>query len=179
MAARYVVSMKPLTLRPLTDPERAALHAGLRSRSAFTLRRSQYLLASADGATPPAIARAYGGSDQGVRNVLRAFADRGLACLEPRSSAPKAPRADWPRDRDNDLKALVHQSPRTLGKKTGVWTLDLLAAVCHEKGWTARALTGEAIRGVFRRLGVGWKRAKHWLTSPDPEYAAKKKSGTT
>jgi hypothetical protein len=102
-----------------------------------------------------------------------------VACLEPRSSAPKAPRADWPRDRDHDLKALVHQSPRTLGKPTSVWTLDLLATVCHEKGWTARPLTGEAIRGVFQRLGVGWKRAKHWLTSPDPQYAAKKRPGTT
>jgi hypothetical protein len=23
------------------------------------------------------------------------------------------------------------------------------------------------------RLGVGWKRAKRWLTSPDPAYAQK------
>lgn len=112
--------------------------AGLRSPSAFTLRRSQCLLASADGFTPPAIARTYGGSDQSVRNVLRAFAARGVACLEPRSTAPKVPRADWPRDRDGDLEALVYQSPRTLGKPTSVWTLDLPAAICHEKGWTAR-----------------------------------------
>lgn len=171
--------MKPLSIRPLTDPEQAALRAGLRSRSAFTLRRCQYLLASAGGQTPPAIAREYGGSGQAVRNALRAFAARGLDALQPGSTAPKKPRADWPRDRDADLKALVHQSPRTVGKKTSVWTLDLLAAVCHEKGWTRRVLTGEAIRGVFQRLGVSWQRAKHGLTSPDPEYAAKKKSGTT
>ena len=30
------------------------------------------------------------------------------------------------------------------------------------------------IRQALKRLGVGWTRAKHWLTSPDPEYAAKK-----
>lgn len=171
--------MNPITTRPLTAAELAALRAGLRSPSAFTLRRCQYLLASADGMTPPAIARTYGGSDQGVRNVLRAFAARGLDCLRPRSSAPKSPRADWPRDRDADLAALVHQSPRTLGKTTSLWTLGLLATVCHENGWTARALSGEAIRQVLRRLRVGWTRAKHWLTSPDPEYAAKKKSGTS
>ena len=171
--------MKSITTRPLTDAEQAALHAGLRSPSAFTLRRCQYLLASAGGLTPPAIARTYGGSDQGVRNVLRAFAARGPDCLRPRSSAPKAPRADWPRDRDADLAALVRQSPRALGKATSLWTLDLLAAACHESGWTARALSGEAIRRVLKRLGVGWTRAKHWLTSPDPEYAAKKKSGTS
>ena len=171
--------MKPITTRPLTDAERAALHAGLRSPSAFTLRRCQFVLASAGGLTPPAIARTYGGSDQGVRNVLRAFAARGLDCLRPRSSAPKAPRADWPRARDADLAALVRQSPRALGKATSPWTLDLLAAACHESGWTARVLSGEAIRQALKRLGVGWTRAKHWLTSPDPEYAAKKKSGTS
>jgi hypothetical protein len=56
--------------------------------------------------------------------------------------------------------------------------LPLAAQVCYEKGWTPRRLSGEAIRLVLRRLGVGWKRAKHWLTSPDPEYARKKNSAT-
>jgi transposase len=28
---------------------------------------------------------------------------------------------------------------------------------------------------ALRRLGVTWKRAKHWITSPDPAYARKKK----
>ena len=28
------------------------------------------------------------------------------------------------------------------------------------------------------RLGVGWKRAKHWITSPDPAYARKKARAT-
>ena len=76
------------------------------------------------------------------------------------------------------MRALLHQSPRTFGKPTSLWTLPLAAQVCHEKGWTERVLSGEAIRLVLRRLGVGWKRAKHWLTSPDPEYARKKKCAT-
>jgi hypothetical protein len=73
-----------------------------------------------------------------------------------------------------DLRALLHQSPRTCGKPTSRWTLPLAAQVCHEKGWTPRRLSGESIRRVRKRLGVGWKRAKHWLVSPDPEYARKK-----
>ena len=171
--------MKPILVRPLTDVERAQLQAGLRSPSAITLRRCQYLLASAAGQTPAAIAATYGGSGQAVRNLIRDFAARGTACLAPRPSTPKRPKVAWPRARDADLRALAHQSPRTRGKATSLWTLDLLAAVCHEKGWTERVLSGEAIRQVFQRLGVSWKRAKHWLTSPDPEYAAKKKPGTT
>jgi len=27
-------------------------------------------------------------------------------------------------------------------------------------------------------VGVGWKRAQHWLTSPDPAYARKKVHAT-
>jgi len=101
-----------------------------------------------------------------------------VGCLRPRSKAPKTTHPVWPRDRDDDLKALLHQSPRTLGKPTSLWTLGLVATVCHEKGWTARALSPETIRQVLRRLKVGWKRAKHWITSPDPDYAKKKRRGT-
>jgi hypothetical protein len=35
-------------------------------------------------------------------------------------------------------------------------------------------LSQETIRRALKRLEVGWKRAKRWLTSPDPAYARKK-----
>jgi hypothetical protein len=31
------------------------------------------------------------------------------------------------------------------------------------------------MRVALRRLGVAWKRAKHWITSPDPAYRRKKR----
>src|SRR5262245_32202960 len=168
----------PLFVRPLSEPERAALREGLRAPDAFVLRRCQILLASDRGQRPSQIAAALGCSSQSVRNALRAFAVEGAACLRRKSTRPKTIHAAWPRGRDEDLRALLHQSPRTFGKPTSLWTLDLAARVCFEKGWTARRLSGEAIRLVLRRLGVGWKRAKHWLTSPDPQYASKKSCAT-
>jgi transposase len=168
----------PLFVRPPSASERAALRQGLRSPDAFTLRRCQILLHSDQGRRPAQIAAALGCSSQAVRNALRAFAADGLACLRPKSKRPKTPHAAWPRQRDDDLRALLHQSPRNGGKPTSLWTLDLAAQVCFEKGWTARVLSGEAIRQVLKRLGIGWKRAKHWLVSPDPEYARKKNSAT-
>jgi hypothetical protein len=84
----------------------------------------------------------------------------------------------WDRDRDADLKDLLHRRLREFGKPTSLWTLGLVAEVCHEKGWTPRVLSVEAIRQALKRLGVGWTRAKHWITSPDPEYAQKKRRGT-
>ena len=168
----------PLFVRPLTASERATLQRGLRSADAFTLRRSQILLASARGQRPSRIAATLGCSTQTIRDAIRAFADFGPACLHAKSKAPKTVHAAWPKERDDDLRALLHQSPRTLGKPTSLWTLPLAAQVCHEKGWTERVLSGEAIRLVLKRLGVGWKRAKHWITSPDPDYARKKKRVT-
>lgn len=168
----------PLFVRPLTDPERAALRSGLRSPDAFTLRRSQILLASADRQRPARIAATLGCGTQTVRDAIKAFGADGVACLRAKSKAPKTVHAAWPKDRDEDLRALLHQSPRTVGLPTSLWTLPLVAQVCHEKGWTERVLSGEAIRLVLKRLGIGWKRAKHWLTSPDPDYARKKSPAT-
>src|SRR5262249_12024628 len=127
---------------------------------------------------PPQLAAAWGCSSQAVRDILRAFAVEGLAGLRQKSTRPRTIHAAWPKERDEDLRALLHQSPRNLGKPTSLWTLGLAAQVCFEKGWTPRRLSGEAIRLVLKRLGVGWKRAKHWLVSPDPEYARKKNCAT-
>ena len=72
------------------------------------------------------------------------------------------------------LKALIHQSPRTFGQDTSVWTLELVAEVAFEQGLSPKRVSGEIIRQTLKRLGIGWKRAKRWITSPDPQYAAKK-----
>jgi transposase len=168
----------PLFVRPLAPSERVALRAGLRSPDAFTLRRCQILLHSAQGQRPSQLAATLGCSAQSVRNALHAFAQSGLDCLAQKSKRPKTLHAVWPTQRDEDLRVLLHQSPRTHGQPTSLWTLQRVAQVCFAKGWTTRVLSGEAIRLVLRRLGVGWKRAKHWLVSPDPEYARKKTSAT-
>ena len=71
----------PLFVRPLTADERATLETGLRSPSAFTVRRCQMLLASAEGQSTTTIAHALRCTDQTVRNALHAFHQRGLAVL--------------------------------------------------------------------------------------------------
>ena len=68
----------------------------------------------------------------------------------------------------------MHQSPRTFGRPTSVWTLELAAEVSFEQGLTAERVSGETIRATLQRLGIRWKRAKRWITSPDREYARKK-----
>ena len=172
--------MRPVTsfVRPLTHPEREHLQAGLRSPDAFTLRRCQTLLASAAGHSPALIARNLGCTAASTRNAIRAFHAEGLACLRPKSSRPQSAKPLLDASFDEPLRALLHQSPRCLGRGRSTWTLGLLAEVCHDLGWTPRALSIESIRQAVGRLGISWRRAKHWITSPDPAYARKKKPGT-
>src|SRR3982750_1298816 len=166
--------MKPLFVRELSDPERHALQAGLRSSDGFTVRRCHILLASARGNTTTVIAQAVGCSPQAVRNVVRAFETRGLAVVALQSRRPHTAAKLFDTERSERLKALLHQSPRQSGKARSTWTLALAAQVCAEHGITAERVSLETIRDALKRLGVGWRRAKTWITSPDPQYALKK-----
>lgn len=167
-----------MRVRELTGDERQVLRRGLKSADGFTVRRCQVLLASAAGTGPATIGATVGLSPQAVRNAIRAFHASGLGCLARKPPVAKTPATVWDRTHDDELKELLHRRPREFGKATSLWTLALAAEVCHAKGWTSRRLTAEGMRGVLARLGIGWRRAKHWITSPDPEYAKKKSSGT-
>jgi transposase len=168
----------PLFVRPLTDTERDALTAGLHSSSAFTLRRCQILLASARGEHVPAIAHALGGNTQTVRNAIHAFNRSGVDALTEGSSRPHRIAVAFDAVAAERLRALLHQSPRVFGKPTSLWTLALAAEVCAAEGITNEQVTGETIRVTLKRLGVRWRRAKQWITSPDPAYARKKRDAT-
>ena len=169
---------RPIFVRPLTDAERDAVELGLRSSNAFTLRRSQMLAASARGEQVPGIARHLGCSEQTVRNALHAFDAEGLASLTKRSSRVHTDQAAFMPAAAEQLRSLLHRSPRDFGHATSLWTRNLAAAEAYRQGLTATPVTGETIRVTLLRLGVRWLRAKHWITSPDPEYARKKGSAT-
>jgi transposase len=164
----------PLFIRPLSAMEECELETALRSREAFTLRRSQILRASARGYRPSQIAEYLGCGTQTVRNALRACRSEGVGCLAAKSQAPKRVQAIWSKERDDALRELLHQNPRGFGKPRSPWTLQLLAEVCCERGMTSREVSDASIRRTLKRLDINWKRAKHWMTSPDPHYAWKK-----
>lgn len=164
----------PLFVRPLTLAEEAALAAGLHSADAFTLRRSQILRASARREPVAAIAEHVGCAPQTVRNTLHAFHAHGLAALERGSTAPHAPRRSFDDAALERLQTLVHRSPRDCGHRQSLWTLTLLVESCVSEGVTAQRVSDETVRQALRRLGLSWKRAKHWLVSPDVRYIRKK-----
>jgi transposase len=163
----------PIFVREPSAEERARLEAALRGTAAFTVRRAQIVLLSAEGRRPREIAQGLRCAVQTVRNSIRAFNANGVASLvaassRPRSAAPVLGAAELER-----LRAILHQSPRTFGQARSTWTLALLAEVAQAEGLSASVLSIETIRQALLRLEVGWKRAKRWLTSPDPAYAQK------
>ena len=109
-------------------------------------------------------------TEAGRETAERVGRDGGRALFVPTDVSDEA--------KANPLKGILHQSPRHFGKARSTWTLDLLADVSFEQGLTPRRLSHEAVRQAVKRLGSGWKRAKQWITSPDPSYARKKKRGT-
>lgn len=164
----------PLFVRPPTELECQALAAGLHSADAFTLRRCQIVLASARGERVPAIARSLGCGEQAVRNAIHGFDATGEATLTPASSRPHTIHAAFDAAGVEQLRALLHRCPRDFGHPTSLWTLELLAATAYGAGLTAHRVTGETVRATLARVGIRWRRAKGWITSPDPAYTQKK-----
>jgi transposase len=164
----------PIFVRPLTAEEQTQLQAGLHSPDAFTLRRCQILLASARGERVPQIATWLGCDEQTVRNAIYAFNQHGGVALHPASRRPHQTGAAFSPAAAERLRGLLHQSPRRFDFPTSVWTLALAAEISFAQGLTPERVSDETIRATLARLGVSWRRAKAWITSPDPAYQRKK-----
>jgi hypothetical protein len=168
------VMKPPLFIRPLAALEECALEPGLRSREAFPRRRSQILRARAHGYRPSPSAEDRSRSPQTVRNARRAFRSAGVDCLAAKSPAPKRGHASWSTEHDAALRALRPQRPRGFGQPRSPWTLQRSAEGGLERGRTAREVREESIRRTLQRLDSNGKRAKPWMTRPDPHDARKK-----
>jgi transposase len=163
----------------LTADEREYL-AGLVSSgkgSALTLSRARILLKADAPPTGPGwddarIAEALEVSVATVERTRQNFTRRGLKASlvrKPQDRPSRRPRLDGRR-----LRELAHQSPRNFGKKRSTWTLQLLADTCSETGIADGKVSDETVRRTLKRMGVTWRRAELWMTSPDPDYAQKK-----
>jgi len=150
------------------------MQTGVRSKDPFVIRRSQVVLASERGQKAIDIAKTLGCDDQTVRNVIKGFNQDGIAVLKEGSRCPHKTQAAFSTKSVERLKEILHQSPRNFGKTTSLWTLALAAEISYEKELIKERVSGETIRATLKRFGMKWTRAKHWITSPDPDYELKK-----
>jgi transposase len=171
--------MKPLYVRDLTDEEQLELEKGLRSGSAFTVRRSQVvLMSSRERLTAREIAERLKCSRQCVREAIRAFEAEGLDSLTPKSRARHDDQQALDRAGRAWLQEVIRRSPREFGFEGSLWTLDWLAALAARQGYTQGVVQPETIGRALARLRITWRRAKRWINSPDSQYALKKSGAT-
>ena len=74
----------------------------------------------------------------------------------------------------DQLRELVHQSPRVFNKPRSTWTAKLLAEVCFEQGIIDYPISTTTVWRELKRMGVRWRKVKLWSPSPDPLYTLKK-----
>lgn len=170
--------MKPIYARTPTEEERKVLEVGLKSTEGITVRRSQVILISAgEKLKAGEIGKRLGLSDQLVRNILHAFNEQGVASLEPGSKARKDDQRVFDDRAREQLREIIRQTPRSYDYETSLWTLDMLAEVSYKEGLTARQVHKDTISQTLHEMGVNWRRAKHWINSPDEHYERKKSAG--
>ncbi len=166
---------KPLYVRELTSEEREQLRAGLRSSSAFTVRRSQIMLMnSEEHLTARQIAARLRCSDQCVREALRAFEQEGIGCLHAKSHRQHHLETKCSPAGLERLAGLVHQSPRQYGYANSLWSLAQLAEVSFKEGLSSETVSYETVRQALKKLDIDWRRARQHMTSRDPQYERKK-----
>jgi len=171
--------MRPIFVRRLTQEERDALHQGLHSPSAFTVRRCQILLSSAARKTPNQIGEELHCSGQAARDAIHAFQKEGLACLQEKSHARHDQQSAFgPKERER-LREIIRLSPRQFGHEPAAWTLDMLAETCWAEGIASRPVTRDNVRIVLQQMGIRWRLAKQWIRSPDEHYEHQKKGETS
>lgn len=167
-----------LYVRPLLGDEEHTLQKSLKSQDSFQVRRAQLILASARGVSVPELSRQTLFSRSTIRALIHQFEQQGLAALSRGSHRPKSSRALLDESLCQQIQHLLHQSPRMWGQSSSLWSLKRLAFVLHQEGYTPHVVSYETVRRALKRQGIAWKRAKHWITSPDPGYARKKTPGS-
>lgn len=168
---------RKITVPEFTGEEVKQLKAGLLSREAFTLKRSQILFSLHLGHSPPETAKRLCCSKQTVYNVMEAFTEKRLACLTEGSHRPHSTTPYMDDQKLERLHRLLQNNPRDHGFENSHWTLEMLSEACLKQGITERKVSYELIRRTLKRLGVSWKRSSAWISSQDPAYGVKKTKG--
>jgi transposase len=168
--------MNRLQVRPPTPEERAELARWERSSKTAWYQRARTIRLAADsslGGTE--VARVLGLHHNTTLRWLHHFAQGGLAALAPRPRGGREPVFD--EEVADVLISLLHEAPEAHGCTGSRWTLQDVATVLVREGYV-QEISHETVRRLLQQRRHSWQRAKEWITSPDPQYAKKKRGAT-
>lgn len=165
--------MRPIEIAGLSPAAVAELDELYRSTRTVRLRtRAQMvLLAAEQHLTAAAIAAIVRESEETVRRWLKRYQAEGLAGL-PDQHRGGRPAAVTDAYREQLLFA-VRRRPRSLDQPYSLWTLQRLADYLAEQ--TGIRVGYETVRLYLKAAGIVLSRPQHTISSPDPEYAVKKR----
>ena len=133
-------------------------------------RRARGVLMFAEGRRYKYICEAFSVSKEAVRLWLRAYEANGIAGL---ADQPRPPRARVKSEQIAEaIDEIIHRPPSKFGFDRSTWSLEsIVEYVLSSRGVQVGLQT---VREVLAEKGYRWRRAKHSVTSPDPDYEAKK-----
>jgi transposase len=164
--------MRPIRVPTLTPEQLVALEEFYRTPKARLRTRAQMVLLAAErGLTASEIAEIVRQSEETVRRWLKRYLAEGVEGLRdaPQPGAPRKVTEEYRRI----LVGAVRRRPRSLGLPFSLWTLHRLADYMAER--TAIRVEYETVRVHLKAEGIVLSRPQHTITSPDPEYALKKR----
>ncbi len=169
--------MKPIEIPALSPEQLDALEELYRTTRDVRLRaRTQMVLLAAERhLTAAVIAEIVRVSEETVRRWLKRYLAEGVEGLRD-VAHPGAPRKVTAEYRERLVHA-VRRRPRTLRLPYSLWTLQRLADHLAEQ--TGIRVEGETVRRHLKDAEITLSRPQHTISSPDPEYALKKRRSKT
>jgi len=162
---------EPVRARRLTEQEGRQLTRIVRRGrgSSIRVRRTTMIMASAAGASVPAIARLVAADQDTVRDVIHAFNRRGLDALDPQWAGGR-PRLINDEDDIAFIVATAKDRPATHGLPFTHCSVRKLAAHlahcdhrCPHPGRGHRITIGrERLRQLLREHGLSFQRTRTW-----------------
>jgi transposase len=165
--------MKPIHIPALTPIQHKELDHLYRTTKDPRLRtRAQMVfLAAEQGLKVPQIARIVRESEATVLRWLKRYRAEGMEGLQdaPRPGRPSPMTEAY----TAALVAAVRRRPRSLGLPFSLWTLQRLVDYLAEQ--TGIRVSDETVRRALKHADIVLSRPQHQISSPDPEYALKKR----
>jgi len=158
-----VRALPPEALEELRTASKSRKDAGF-------ARRARGVLMFADGKRYSYICEALGVSKEGLRLWLRSYEANAIAGLldQPRPGRPRVKSKDI----EEAVEEIIHRPPTDFGFDRSTWSLDAMVEYVFKSRGIQVGM--QTVRDVLHEMGYRWRRAKHSVTSPDPDYAGKK-----
>lgn len=161
--------------RRLSEDEGCALLRIVRrgQHGSIKVRRAMIIMASASGNTNEAIAALVAADPDTVRDVIHAFNDHGLECLDPKWAGGR-PRRITAED-EAYIVEVATTRPKKLGRPFTHWSLRKLSDyLSHPPADARQVVIGrERLRVLLHRHHITFQRTRTWKETTDPDADAK------